>query len=248
MTLLLQPVTTVASESAQRRRWPFEFGSFGSLLIRRESLTLGLPRPTRILYASDLHLGHWWTRPVPGQLLAAVRETQPETILLGGDLLDHAGALPALRELVRALSGLAPVYAIPGNHDARAGFDAVRCAILDAGGQWLPDGPIAGPLRIDGTIAPGAVGEPRLLCTHYPRVFPEAVVAGYRLVLAGHLHGGQCVLYTHRNQLYPAVWFHRWHGLQFVVGAATMLVSRGLGDTLPVRFNCPREVLLCELT
>lgn len=37
------------------------------------------------------------------------------------------------------------------------------------------------------------------------------------------------------------------HSLRFVEGEAAMLVSRGLGDTLPVRFNCPREVLLCEL-
>ena len=25
-----------------------------------------------------------------------------------------------------------------------------------------------------------------------------------------------------------------------------MLVSRGCADTLPIRFRCPREVLLCE--
>jgi uncharacterized protein len=73
------------------------------------------------------------------------------------------------------------------------------------------------------------------------------VAAGYRLVLAGHLHGGQCVLANHRGQQYPAVWFHRWHGLRFRQGDAEMLVSRGMADTFPFRFNCPREVLLCEI-
>jgi predicted MPP superfamily phosphohydrolase len=66
-------------------------------------------------------------------------------------------------------------------------------------------------------------------------------------VLAGHLHGGQCVLATFKDKLYPAAWLHRWHGLRFHGEGSLMLVSRGLADTLPVRFNCPREVLLCEL-
>jgi predicted MPP superfamily phosphohydrolase len=67
-------------------------------------------------------------------------------------------------------------------------------------------------------------------------------------VLAGHLHGGQCVLATRRGRLYPAAWIYRWHGLRFEEAGAVMLVSRGVGDTLPVRFNCPREVILCEIT
>jgi hypothetical protein len=56
------------------------------------------------------------------------------------------------------------------------------------------------------------------------------------------------VLATRRGRLYPAAWFYRWHGLRFAEGGAVLLVSRGAGDTLPVRFNCPREVILCALT
>jgi predicted MPP superfamily phosphohydrolase len=103
------------------------------------------------------------------------------------------------------------------------------------------------PIRIDGAITGAASNEPRVFCAHYPSVFPEAAAAGYRLVLAGHLHGGQCVLATRGGKLYPAVWVHRWHGLRFVDRGATLLVSRGGGDTLPVRFNCPREVVVCEI-
>ena len=33
-----------------------------------------------------------------------------------------------------------------------------------------------------------------------------------------------------------------------VIAGAVMLVSRGVADTLPFRFNCPREVLLCEMS
>lgn len=51
--------------------------------------------------------------------------------------------------------------------------------------------------------------------------------AGFDLVLAGHLHGGQLV--------------------RFELGPTTLIVSRGAGDSLPLRWRCPREVVLCEI-
>ncbi|HEV3288130.1 MAG TPA: metallophosphoesterase [Streptosporangiaceae bacterium] len=228
--------------------FPLEWGASGPLLVRREGVHLGLARPLRVLYASDLHLGRWWTRAVPGQLVRAVHEAAPDLILLGGDLADNSQGLPALRECVRDLAKLAPVHAIPGNHDERAGLAEVRTAVEAGGGHWLPDRPIEGPVRIDGRIDPAAHAGRRLLCTHHPSDFPAAAAAGYGLVLAGHLHGGQCVLATRRGRLYPAAWIYRWHGLRFAERGAMLLVSRGAGDTLPVRFNCPREVILCALT
>jgi predicted MPP superfamily phosphohydrolase len=172
----------------------------------------------------------------------------PDLILLGGDLVDNLKALPCLASCIRALSELAPVHAVPGNHDLRAGVEKIRATVLAAGGHWLPDKPIENPLPIDGTLGRASLGFPRVLCTHIPSVFPAARVAGYRLVLAGHLHGGQCVLATRAGRLYPAAWIHRWHGLSFAEGLSVMFVSRGAGDTFPLRINCPREVILCEVS
>jgi predicted MPP superfamily phosphohydrolase len=231
-----------------RRILPLELGAFGPLAIRREAVDLGLGRRLRLLYASDLHLGHWWSRDVPAQLAVACRHAAPDLILLGGDLADHAGAIDQLRMCVRELAEIAPVAALAGNHDERAGVLAVRGAVVDAGGRWLPDAPLEEPLGIDAEVVTLRSSETRLLCAHYPDVFPAAARAGYRLVLAGHLHGGQCVLATVRQRLYPAAWLHRWHGLRFADGDARMIVSRGVADTFPVRFNCPREVILCEVS
>jgi predicted MPP superfamily phosphohydrolase len=225
-------------------RW--EFGCLGPLRIRRETFHWGLTRPVSILYASDLHLGHGWTRSVPGQLLETVRETRPRVVLLGGDLIDAAPALPILHGCVAALARKAMVAAVPGNHDRCVSPASLRDAVTSAGGRWLPEESLDEPVGIDGRLRASA-GSP-VLCAHYPDEFPAAVQAGYRLVLAGHLHGGQCVLATVRDRLYPAAWFHRWHVLRLRAGAATLLVSRGVADTLPVRFNCPREVLLCAIT
>lgn len=230
------------------RVFPFEFGAFGPLAVRHEEVCLGLGRRVRLLYASDLHLGHWWTRGAPAQLIDVCRRTGPDIILLGGDLADCRIALAPLRDCVRALTAVAPVAAVPGNHDRRAGIPDVRAAVEEGGGHWLPEQAFEQPLPIDAEVATDSLAGPRLLCAHYPDVFPAAARAGYRLVLAGHLHGGQCVLATVGGRLYPAVWFHRWHGLRFADGDAILLVSRGVADTFPFRFNCPREVILCEIS
>lgn len=240
---------SVAAASPSRR-CGLEFGAFRLPEVRQERIIWHLPQPARLLYASDLHLGHWWTARVPEHLLTLARHLAPDVILLGGDLVDRAEALASMYSLLVDLIEVAPVHAIPGNHDQRAGLDAVRDMVHKAGANWLPDHPIEHPVPIDGQqIAPASTIAlpPRILCAHAPAVFPIAASAGYRLVLAGHLHGGQCVLATHRGQQYPAVWFHRWHGLRFRQGDAEMLVSRGMADTFPLRFNCPREILLCEI-
>ncbi len=248
MRLLPSPCSRPRASPAGRQScWPLEFGAFRPLAIRWEELTLGLAQPLRLLYASDLHLGHWWTKDVPRHLLAAAHEAQPDRILLGGDLVDHRRALPRLLATVRLLTRVAPVHAIPGNHDTHVGEDMVRAAVLTAGGHWLPDEPVADRIVLDGSVRVVDASRPRLLCAHFPNVFPAAVAAGYAVVLAGHLHGGQCVLATRRDRLYPAVWLNRWHRLRFQERGTTMLVSRGVADTFPLRLNCPREVILCTI-
>lgn len=221
-----------------------EVGCFRPLFIRREQVHLGLDRPVRVLYASDLHLGWWWTGDVPRQLKQAAQQSLPDLILLGGDLTDARKALPILGRCVRTLVQFAPVLAIPGNHDVAEVGDAIR----SAGGHWLLDHSFDHGVRIDGMVNTRPSARPRLLCAHHPNVFPAAVKAHYGIVLAGHLHGGQCVFATRQGRLYPAAWFCGWHGLRFADQGSMMFVSRGVADTLPIRFNCPREVILCEIT
>ncbi len=228
-----------------RGRWALlEVGATRPLLVRRERVEgFGLSSPTRLLYASDLHLGRRWNGRVPEQVLAAAASAEPHIVVLGGDLADVPAGLAPLAELVRGLTARSPVFAVAGNHDRRLGISLVRQAVERGGGGWLLCAAVPNGVSLS------ASNDADVLCGHDPAVFRSAAASGVRLVLAGHLHGGQCVLRSLPDgRLWPGCWVNRWTGLRFQSGACAMLVSRGCADTLPLRWNCRREVLLCELT
>lgn len=224
-----------------------EIGAHSRLHIREVCLS----RPpghaeTRLLYASDLHLSRW-SPHIAQQLVEVVESVRPQLVLLGGDLVDAQNGFPYLADCIRQMVAVCPVWAIPGNHDELVGLNRVRDCVEAAGGCWLDGTSFSfNGIRIDGNCQP--VGrEFSILCAHDPAVFPQAARYGYDLVLAGHLHGSQCVLFRRDDMLYPGAWFFPWNGDHFQQGRTTMIVSRGLNDTLPARWNCPREVIVCKI-
>ena len=224
-----------------------EIGARRPLLVRRESMPhLGLGK--RILFASDLHLRKDGPPAVVGGILNIVRRERPDIILLGGDLVDWSSGLQSLHSLVLEMTRVAPVGAVGGNHDRWIGLGSVRNAVLSGGGHWLEDQPLR--WTPDGAV----YGTPdqallsancHVLCTHDPR--PSTARRRFDLVLSGHLHGGQFVFYERGGKLYPGALLYRWNGLRFDGNGSTLLVSRGVRDTLPLRWNCPREVLAVSL-
>lgn len=229
----------------------FEFGSRRALCVRTERFGVPGRAAWRLLFASDLHLTAR-REHLAAALLIAARATRPDRVLLGGDLVDAGSGVRLLATLVRDLAAIAPVRAVPGNHDAGVGLGRVRAALLAGGGSWLGDEELRGADRPTVAIATRlehAAHRPtrRLLLAHDPAVFPRAAAAGFDIVLAGHLHGCQCVLWRRGQRLYPGAFFYRWNGLRFAAGPSAMVVSRGVADTLPLRYRCPREVILCEV-
>jgi uncharacterized protein len=224
-----------------------EIGARRPLLVRREEFTsMGLGK--RILFASDLHLRGEGPRHIVDGLGAIAGRESPSLVLLGGDLLDWVSGTEALRLLVRDLSRMAPVGAVSGNHDRWIGVEKVRAAVLAGGGVWLEDA----PLRLTpNCVVYGSSDQTaerathHLLCTHHPG--PSALHGRFDLTLSGHLHGGQFVFYQRRGRLYPGAFLYPWNGLRFDKNGKTLLISRGVQDTLPLRWNCPREVLVADI-
>jgi hypothetical protein len=85
-----------------------------------------------------------------------------------------------------------------------------------------------------------------ILCLHKP-IDPTTLAHHYNLIFAGHLHGSQIVGWHTKNGLYPGRWLYKWNRLSASIGAASYLISKGLGDTLPIRYNCRKDLLLVDL-
>lgn len=224
-----------------------EIGARRPLLIRRERVPrIGVGK--RVLFASDLHLRNGGPPRIVEELAKIASTECPDAVLLGGDLVDSSGGLEALRSLLRKLARVAPVGAVSGNHDRWFGLSKIRAAILAEGGRWLDDAPwrLAPDCAIYGSEShPPQPASRHLLCTHHaagPHRRP------FDLTLSGHLHGGQFVFCQRHGRLYPGAFLYPWNGLRFDHhDGTTLLISRGVQDTLPLRWNCPREVLVVEI-
>jgi predicted MPP superfamily phosphohydrolase len=221
----------------------------------------------RIAHLSDFHLGV----PSRGRLaseraVAWVEERRPELVAVTGDLLTRSSGAPVLRELVARLADVAPTFLILGNHDFAISRDpfADRSPSLDLSpARLLSDEGVTIELRGRRVYIAGAdprsrwIGsrpqpeqlavsrddaDLRLLLLHYPRLVDRLPPGAFDVVLAGHMHGGQI------NLPYPGGKLHLAHlGARFTRGlymlpAATMHVSAGLGTTfVPFRFAARPE-------
>jgi len=246
---------TLQQLSSGRSPWPggpLEVGLNQSLLVREERLS-ARPDACRLLYVSDIHLRNGRSDTLCRQVLDSAARGNPDVVLLGGDLVDRPSELSKLSDLVARLRDAAPVLAIGGNHDRRTGLDRVREAVVHGGGQWIHDGSarvmhggrllaISGP-----ESAEHAEGHVRVRCAHNPRIWKTSRHAGYDLVLAGHLHGCQLVGWEYGDRLFPGAIFYPYCFLSHQRGPARLVVSRGVSDLLPIRWRCPREVVLCHV-
>lgn len=207
----------------------------------------------RLMYVSDIHLRRTRSDQLCRQVLDSARSCQIDALLLGGDLVDGPAELGKLCDLVGALSEIAPVFAVGGNHDRRVGMHRVCDAVASGGGTWihadvarLSHGNraivVSGP---DATTLPE--GDVKVLCAHNPRVWKTARQLGYDLVLAGHLHGCQVVAFEYRDRLFPGAVFYPYCYLSHQQGSTRLVVSRGVSDLVPIRWRCPREVVLCHV-
>lgn len=229
-----------------------EIGLNQALHVREERLTTRLDA-CRLLYVSDIHLRNGRSATLCQQVFDAVTRCHPDMVLLGGDLVDRSSELPALGHLIARLREVAPVLAIGGNHDHNLGMSQVRDAVLQGGGQWIHDGSarVTKRGRVIAVSGPGASppvdGDVRILCAHNPRIWKRSRDAGYDLVLAGHLHGCQLVAWEYRDRLFPGAIFYPYCYLSHQRGSTRLVVSRGVSDLLPIRWKCPREVVLCHV-
>jgi hypothetical protein len=247
------------------------------LVVRRVRIASGAwpaGRPRlRIALVSDLHAGGPHVKPRSVErVVRRVNREEPQLVLLLGDFVDHEVALggevapeAVATELGELRAELGSV-AVLGNHDWRFGGERVGAALAAAGIRVLendavalrtPDGPLwlAGVAdlrlrRADVAEALEAVpeGEPVVLLTHNPDVFPR-VPERVALTVAGHLHGGQVGVPLLRRSVLPSAYGERFARGHVEEGGRHLYVTQGVGEAgWPFRFAAPPEVVIVELT
>jgi predicted MPP superfamily phosphohydrolase len=214
----------------------------------------------RIGLMTDVHRSRWVSEDAVIRAVSLMMSSRPDLIVLGGDYVTWGDRqyVGASAEALGGLSAEHGVFAILGNHDddhdMPKALAARRVQVLrDARTRLVIRGEaieLAGirfwtkrPSDI-ATVLRGAK-DPVVLLAHDPRRLTEAAALNVPLVLSGHTHGGQVVL--------PGIGAVAARKFPVVSGIArrdrtTLFVSRGIGTVyVPVRINCPPEVVLLTL-
>lgn len=216
----------------------------------------------RIAHLSDIHL--WWGDGPLREIEPLLAHWRPDVLALTGDYADTPlGQRAALRWIER-LGATYPLCWIAGNHDGWWGgsflkkLTALPCThAIDRADAWIAarNGrryrfTAWERFRRADSVSGSCDREPTVVLLHDPAQADAPALKKHpcALLLAGHLHGGQLVLWRdrqHRPQ--PASLFYKWVPERTEVGGVPMIVSRGWGDTLPLRWRAPRELVIVDL-
>ena len=170
-----------------------------------------------------------------GPLLAAIRARDGVVAVLGNHDYYHDGP-----DVARWLRGLGLTVLMSESIEIERDGDR-----LVIGGT---DDYEEGTVEAEAGCA-GRPDAPTIVLAHNPDTL-LAFTSGRRidLVLSGHTHGGQIVIPLYGAPMTLSEVCTRRHPAGWVPNArAPLLVSRGLGGDIPLRFNCSPELLIVRL-
>jgi predicted MPP superfamily phosphohydrolase len=255
--------------------WAFWIEPASLRVVEEELFPRSWPGPlagTRVALIADLHVGS----PFNGlgkleRVVELTNEAAPDLVLLAGDFVirgvlgGHFVTPEAVAEVLARLDVPLGTWAVLGNHDwwydaarVRSALEAVGIPILEDAAARIDTG--AGPLWIVGVgdhwegahdsraaLARVPAGEPVILFTHNPDVFPE-LPRPVNVALAGHTHGGQVYIPLVGRPIVPSLYGERYARGRVVEDGNELFVTSGVGTSiLPVRFLVPPEIAVVTL-
>ena len=228
----------------------------------------------KIVQVSDLHNAEFGENN--SELLSAIKEQSPDIIVVTGDIVDSRRTnVQIARDFVINASEFAPIYYVTGNHEARVKvedeIDNVELnenvIVLHNKDILLEKGESA--IQLIGVDDPDykAVKDSteymskrlekycnneyfKILLSHRPELFEVYVENNMNVIFSGHAHGGQFRLPFIGGVVAPHQGFFPTYdaGLFYATNDATMVISRGLGDSIiPLRINNPPELIVVTL-
>jgi len=216
-------------------------------------------RGRSVALVTDLHLGNVRGAGFARRVVDKLRQLQPESVFISGDLFDGSMVDPeALVEPWKSISPAAGVYFVTGNHEEFTERGSYLNAIKRAGIRVLNNEKV----EIDGLQIVGVhdaeLHDPQLfrallqgaeldrnrasiLLAHQPLHLTIPEEAGISLQVSGHTHGGQIWPWT-----WVAARVHKQfnHGLN-QLGEMQVLTSNGVGTWgAPMRVGTISEIVL----
>jgi len=220
----------------------------------------------RVLHLSDLHID--CLESLPGAVASVLKGVQADLCLMTGDYRfaiegPCERVCAGMQQVVSSISASDGTFAILGNHDPaemayalddmgvgmlindsvelRMGKDSLWIAGVDDSYDYRCDDL---PRALQ-QVPPDAF---KLLLAHTPDLYADASAAGIGLYLSGHTHAGQVRLpwigSVIQNSRAPRAYTHGYWRHRQMQG----YTSAGVGcSMLPIRFNCPPEIVLIEL-
>lgn len=247
----------VIRKEIKLRRWPARLDGFTIALL------------SDFHYDSDLSV-----YPIRNSIDIVTR-LRPDLIALTGDFVtvpyigDMAKAAAAAEPCAQLLGKLKAPYglwAVLGNHDASSYPAHVTSALQTAGIQvlsnrsfpieknggrfWLCgiDDVLDGDPDLAAALRGIPADEASVLLAHEPDYADHVARYPVDLQLSGHSHGGQVRLPFIPPLFLPEMALKYVWGL-YNIGGLTLYTTAGIGTVrLPVRFNCPPEVTLVQLS
>ena len=221
-----------------------------SIEVRREAIVKDLDSHLKVMYLSDLHLNGYSSSLVK-IVSSIITEEDPDLILFGGDYVDTKSGLSYLSTIFSVASITSDCTAVIGNHDRFFGVRKIAEIAKDNNVKILDS---YSPMTMN-EIQVGLYASPMRKCDmdlcilllHEP---VDPIIANdFDITLAGHLHGCQFIFWEKNNYLYPGKLFYKNNFTKKYdeQKKSYYFISKGLADTLPIRYNCSRDILVLEI-
>lgn len=249
----------------------YEFPVTESFTLTTDKFT-GDSSEIKIVFLSDLHSCYYGKDQ--HTLVETVKRSEPDIIILGGDLIDDRKKETNAHKLVEALAPLYPCFYATGNHEFWSDkVDSIKsyltsvgvtvldgnCTTVDVGGNLIDICGVDDPTyigddlwrkQLDTAYSLTDSSHYRILISHRPELVETYKQYDFDLILTGHAHGGQWRIPFINIGLYAP---HQGLFARYISGeyslsnCSTMLVSRGLSREdmpLPRFFNFPEVVYI----
>jgi predicted MPP superfamily phosphohydrolase len=204
-----------------------------------------------LLHISDVHV--WFSGRVLDELKRIIFKTGPDLIILTGDYYDTSKGAHLFKAFMSEVASSFTIVFIKGNHDFFWG-EKVSGQLLDIPNCFYVEDDLFSFVSQRGNkynigawkhrgLFENKSNEKNIVLIHNPEKLNTRELKHIDLILAGHLHGGQFIFFTYGESHYPGSFLYKYCTDRKQINDTTLIVSKGIGDTFPFRFNCPKEIV-----